>query len=258
MLSSPVKPIVLANWKMNLSIAESVALAKSLASAYTKFKLKDHLSLVLCPTFPALGAVAQVINKTDIYLGAQDVFWKPSGPYTGEVSPKVLAETGVKYVLVGHSERRQFLKESEAMIQQKVLAVLAEGLTPVLCVGETFSERQAGQKDLVISRQVSSALRGAILTPALALVVAYEPVWVIGSGQAVDSHEAVETSLVIRQTLLDFFPAHVIDKQVKIIYGGSVDAYNINSFVGQGLLSGVLVGGASLEAKRFINLLKQL
>ncbi|HBH17120.1 MAG: Triosephosphate isomerase [Parcubacteria group bacterium GW2011_GWD2_43_10] len=252
------KPLVVANWKMNLSLAESVALAKNLSSAFTKFKLKEHLELALCPTYPALPQVAEVLKKKDISLGAQDVFWKPLGPYTGEVSPRVLAELGVSYIVIGHSERRQFLKETDAIIQQKVLATLAEGLTPVLCVGETFAERQAGQKDLVIARQVTAALNGVTLAPGLKLVIAYEPVWVIGSGQAVEPKEANETALVIHQALLDFFSPSVVDKQVKIIYGGSVDPTNINNFVGQGLLAGVLVGGASLEAKRFINLMNKL
>jgi triosephosphate isomerase len=252
------KPLVIANWKMNLSVGESVALARNLASAFSQLKLAQHLDLVLCPTFPALPLVANELKRKNIALGAQDVFWKPVGPYTGEVSPKVLSELGVKYVIIGHSERRQFLKESEAMVQQKVLASLAEGLTPILCVGETFAERQAGQKDLVIARQVSSALNGVTLADGLAIVVAYEPVWVIGSGQAVEAKEATDTALVIRQTLLDFFAASAINSRVKIIYGGSVDPTNINDFVNEDLLNGVLVGGASLEAKRFINLMKQL
>lgn len=252
------RPLVLANWKMNLSLADSVSLAKNLSSAYSKFKLNNHLELVLCPTYPALPALAQLLKRKDIALGAQDVFWKSSGPYTGEVSPEVLAELGVEYVIIGHSERRQFLKETEAMIQQKVLAVLAEGLTPVLCVGETFAERQSGQKDLVIARQVTSALNSITLTSGLKLVVAYEPVWVIGSGQAVEPREAVDTAMVIQQTLLDFFTPEAVAKQVKIIYGGSVDPFNINSFVSQGPIQGVLVGGASLEAKRFINLMQKL
>lgn len=258
MLSIHAKPLVIANWKMNLSIAEGLTLARNVVSFFGKLKLAEHLDLALCPTFPAIAKVAEVLKKTTVALGAQDVFWKPLGPYTGEVSPRLLAELGVKYVVVGHSERRQFLKETEAMIQQKVLATLAEGLTPVLCVGETFSERQSGLKDIVIAKQITSALSSVTLSNNLELVVAYEPVWVIGSGQAVEPKEAIDTAMVIHQTLLDFFPANVIDKQIKIIYGGSVDPNNINSFIGHGLLHGVLVGGASLDAKKFVNLMKKL
>lgn len=258
MLAIQERPLVIANWKMNLGMAEGVALSRSLASFFNKFKLAQKLDLALCPSFPVLVKVADLLKKTDISLGAQDVFWKPVGPYTGEVSPRVLAELGVKYVIIGHSERRQFIKETEAMIQQKVLATLAEGLVPVLCVGETFSERQSGRKDIVIAKQITSALNGVTLTDGLELVVAYEPVWVIGSGQAVEPREALDTAMVIHQTLLDFFPAAVIDKQIKIIYGGSVDPTNINSFIGHGLLQGVLVGGASLDAKKFTNLMQKL
>lgn len=258
MPKSHFKPLVLANWKMSLSVAESLSLAKVVVAAYSKLKLQQHLELVLCPTFPALSGVAEIVKRSGVVVGAQDVFWKPVGPYTGEVSPRVLKELGVGYVIIGHSERRQYLKESEAMIQQKVLAALAEGLVPVLCVGETFTERQAGQKDLVVARQVSSGLGGVTLSPGLKLVVAYEPVWVIGSGQAVEPEEATTTAKVIRESLLDVLPAAVIDRQVRLIYGGSVDPTNITSFVGSDRLQGVLVGGASLEAKRFVGLLKKL
>lgn len=258
MSPTAAKPLVIANWKMNLSIEDSVKLAKNLANSFSKLKLKERLDLVVCPTFPSISEVAAVLKKTDISLGAQDVFWKSAGPYTGEVSAAVLAEAGVKYVIIGHSERRQYLKETDIMIQQKVIATLADGLTAVLCVGETFSERQSGQKDLVIARQVTEAMRGVKLTADSKLVIAYEPVWVIGSGQAVDPKEASDTAMVIRHTLFDFFTPAAVDKQVKIIYGGSVDPSNINNFSGQGVLAGVLVGGASLEAKRFINLLTEL
>lgn len=255
--SSPsTSTLVLANWKMNLAVAETEELARGLVAG--KKNLNDTVELVLCPTFPALSQVAKIISHKGIALGAQDVFWKPVGPYTGEVSPLVLRELGVRYVLVGHSERRQYLQETDAMVRQKVGAVLAEGLVPVVCVGETFAERQVGQKDIVIARQVTAALNGIELTLKHQLVIAYEPVWVIGSGQAVAPEEAFTTARVIRQNLLDVFPAHVVDNQVRIIYGGSVDPSNIASFVNPGVLSGVLVGGASLDPKKFLELLQRL
>ena len=256
-----MKKLLIANWKNSLN---NVREARDILSEIIgRIKASSAVEMVVCSPFVFLESLADRLKNLGtagarVKLGAQDVFWKPLGPYTGEVSPRVLAELGVKYVIIGHSERRQFLKETEAMVQQKVLATLAEGLTPVLCVGETFAERQAGQKDLVIARQVTSALSGVTLAAGLELVVAYEPVWVIGSGQAVEPNEAMETALVIRQALLDFFSADIVDKQVKIIYGGSVDPTNINDFVGRGLLRGVLVGGASLEAKQFTHLMKKL
>ncbi|MBI5465788.1 MAG: triose-phosphate isomerase [Candidatus Kerfeldbacteria bacterium] len=249
------KPLVLANWKMNLSVRQSVDLARRVTRSLSR---TTKIDLVLCPTFPALPGVAEVVKRKSIALGAQDVFWKAAGPYTGEVSPAVLRELGVKYVIVGHSERRQYLKETDIVVQQKTLAALAQGLIPVLCVGETFAERQAGQKDVVIMRQVTAALKGVTLPSGLGLVVAYEPVWVIGSGQAVEPREALHTAQVIRQVLIDIFPPSVIERQVRLIYGGSVDTTNIAAFVRQPPLSGVLVGGASLSAKQFIDLVRQL
>ncbi len=252
-------PLVIANWKMNLSLKESVGLTRAVLTGLARRRPGSHPELVLCPSFPALAPVATLLKgKAKLArLGAQDVFWKTSGPYTGEVSPQVLKELGVAYVIVGHSERRQYLRESDAMVRQKVAAALHAGLTPVLCVGETFAERQLHQKDVVVARQVAAALTGLQLTPSDQLVVAYEPVWVIGSGQAVEPEEAFHTARVIKQALVDLFPARQISNQVRVIYGGSVDPTNIAAFVGREL-RGVLVGGASLAAKRLLAIIKAL
>ncbi len=242
---------------MNLSIKDSVFTAKQLVKEYKKFK--NSFELVLAPSFPALQAVGEVLKRSGVILGAQDVFWKSTGPYTGEVSPEVLKELGVSYVIVGHSERRQYFGESDVMIQQKVAGVVAANMVPVLCVGETFAQRQIGQKDMVVARQVNQALDGLTLSGAQKLIIAYEPVWVIGSGQAVEPVEAQHTAQVINRALLDHFSKKTVDSQIKIIYGGSVDLTNIDSFVHDvPPINGVLVGGASLEAKRFISLLKQI
>lgn len=242
---------------MNLSIKDSVQVAKQLVKEYKKFK--NSFELVLAPSFPALSAVAEAIKRSGVKLGAQDVFWKSTGPYTGEVSPEVLKELGVSYVIVGHSERRQYFGESDVMIQQKVAGVIAANMIPVLCVGETFAQRQIGQKDMVVARQVNQALDGLTLSGAQKLIIAYEPVWVIGSGQAVEPVEAQHTAQVISRALLDHFSKKTVDSQIKVIYGGSVDLTNIDSFVHDvPPINGVLVGGASLEAKRFISLLKQI
>lgn len=241
---------------MNLSQAESVLLARALRRAYVAEKLGTRLELVLCPSFPALAGVATALKGSGIKLGAQDVFWKNAGPYTGEVSPEVLKELGVTYVLVGHSERRQYLGETDAMVQQKVLATLAAGLTPVLCVGETYSERTSGRREIVIAQEVRTGLSGASLAAGQRVVIAYEPVWVIGSGQAVPPSEAQQASHVVRETLFELLPASELSNTA-VLYGGSVDPSNITSYVQESKLQGVLVGGASLEAKRFISLLKR-
>ncbi len=250
-------PLVIANWKMNLALAESVALARSVAKGFATYALVRHVELVLCPTYPALPEVAEVLARSGIALGAQDVFWKNSGPYTGEVSPQVLAELGVRYVIIGHSERRQYLKESEAMVQQKVSAALAVGLTPVLCVGETYAERQNGETDRVVAREVRSALTGTTLPPGSRLAVAYEPVWVIGSGQAVLPAQAAAVARVIQAELSELYAASVARQATRVIYGGSIDLLNVSSFMAEPLISGVLIGGASLDARKFTALLKR-
>ncbi|MBU1038736.1 triose-phosphate isomerase [Patescibacteria group bacterium] len=258
-MSNSSASLIIANWKMNLSIKDSVILAKKILKSYKSLQTKKSLELVLCPTFPALWPVAKSLLKSKIKLGAQDIFWQSTGAYTGEVSPVVLVEAGVSYVLIGHSERRQYLKETDVMIKHKVAAALAVGLVPVVCVGETFAERQAGRKDIIISRQIQQALAGLSLTKDQRVVVAYEPVWVIGSGQAVDNQELIHTAQVIGQTLVDIFSSSkLLSGQVRLVYGGSVDASNIATCLSDWPLSGVLVGGASLQEDRFSQLLKQL
>lgn len=254
----PHKPLVLANWKMNLGVAESVTLARAMGRAYVAAKLGRRVELAVAPAFPALAVVRAALGRSGIGLAAQDAFWKAAGPYTGEVSPAMLRELNVRYVIVGHSERRQYLKETDAMVQQKVLACLAHGLVPVVCVGETLAERQAGQAATVVTRQLTAALSGVTLAAAPGLVVAYEPVWVIGTGKAITPHDAEAVATVLRRTLVGLFSAAAVRRQARLVYGGSVDPTNIRAFVDGGLVSGVLVGGASLEAKRFAALLQQL
>ncbi|MFH1111593.1 MAG: triose-phosphate isomerase [Patescibacteria group bacterium] len=250
------KPLILANWKMNLSLADNIKLVKAVLKGVGNYI--NDFDIGVCPAFTALASTKELLSAKRIALGAQDVFWKGAGPYTGEISANMLQELGVKYVLIGHSERRNYLKETDQMIHHKVMSVLAAGLSPVLCVGETFIERQQGNKDLVIARQVERALAGVELAPNAELVIAYEPVWEIGSGQAVTGQEAEHTAQVILQALYDMWSPSVVGNQVRIIYGGSVDASNINDFLPSGIIAGVLVGGASLDARRFIALIKKL
>jgi len=251
------RPIILANWKMNLSVQDSLKLAKQLVKFMPQLSATAP-EVVLCPSLPALSGVGQVIAGSAISLGAQNVFWQTSGSYTGEVSPVMLKELGVKYVIVGHSERRQWLNETPDMIKRKVWAVLNQDLVPVLCVGETFNERQTGRKDLVVMEQLKSAVNGLKLKPTNQLIVAYEPVWVIGSGQAVAHEEMVETAKAMEQVLVDLFSVKAVREQIRIIYGGSVDQDNINICLQEAPLQGVLVGGASLQASSFEQLLTRV
>ena len=255
-MTKTTKQLIIANWKMRLSLKETAVLTKALATSLNKQARAADLDL--CPSYPALPVVADLLKGKKIALGAQDVFWKAKGAYTGEVSGDMLKEMGVSYVLVGHSERRLYLKETDQMVQHKVATALAEGLIPVLCVGETFTERQLGQKDVVVSRQVEKALAGVVLGSKDKLVVAYEPVWVIGSGQAVTGDEAQHSARVIRQGLINLLPGKVVENQVRIIYGGSVDAGNIGDFLPASVMNGVLVGTALLDEKSFTALVKEV
>lgn len=241
-------PLIIANWKMKLSPEESLALAKKVAKASAKYK---NAEVALCPAFTEMAAVAEIIKQTSLKLGAQDCFWESVGAFTGEVSPATLKSYGAQFVIIGHSERRQNMAESTVMTQKKLRAALTAGLTPVLCVGESFSERQEGQKEVALIRELTEAMKGLWFNKMDRLVVAYEPVWVIGSGQAVAPEEAEHTNLVIKHTLYDLAPKSVVDEQVRLIYGGSVDPENAGEFLKQPTVGGVLVGTACLDATIF-------
>jgi len=249
------KTYLIANWKMQLPLKEAISLAKEIANASVGFTAQAEI--VLCPSFDSILMVAEELKNSSIKLGAQDCFWEAEGSYTGEISPKFLAEAGVKYVILGHSERRQNLGENNHQINLKIRAALSVGLIPILCVGETFEERQEGRKDFVIMQQLNHSLHDIKLLTNDFLIVAYEPVWVIGSGQAVDPEEAEHTSQVIKQTLFDLFGTEIYKQQTAVIYGGSVNPNNFKSFLEQTTIKGALVGTASLEAETFTEMIKQ-
>lgn len=250
------KPLFIANWKMNLDREGTEELLDAIKR---DCKFSPKVTTVVCPSFVNIPQVAGGLGKTPLRMGAQDVSWQESGSLTGEVSPLTLRDYGVEYVLVGHSERREHLGETDEMINGKIKACLSHDIIPVLCVGETFEERQEGKKDHVIRRQVEKALAGVKFDKHHSLCIAYEPVWVIGSGQAVDPKEAAHTAEVIKQEVFDQF--HTLgksgDELVTILYGGSVQADNVASFI-TGTIRGVLVGGASLTAATFCDLLERL
>lgn len=240
--------LIIANWKMKLGLAESLALAKKLAKSAARNK---NVEVVICPAFTELAAVGEIIKGSGLKLGAQDCFWEEAGAFTGAISPKNLQEYGVEYVLVGHSERREHLAETNDMIHKKIRLLLSLGLMPVLCIGESFSERQEGLKEAVLIGEIHKALDGLLLNKLGRLVIAYEPIWVIGSGQAVEAAEAEHTHQAIKHALYDIFPRQAVDEQVKIIYGGSVDPGNIKPFLAEPTVRGVLVGTSSLDATIF-------
>lgn len=243
---------IIGNWKMQLSDADSEALAREIVRNWSGEGAAAGVTVVVCPSHLALEKIRPLTNGTSVALGAQDAFWEDKGTFTGEVSPKTLKEIGVEYCLVGHSERRQFLGETDDMVNKKMSALLRNGITPVICVGETMDERRAGKRDATVIGQVRAALTGVKPVGNQRIIVAYEPRWVIGSGQAVAPEDAAAVHHLILQALHEQFPADFVNQQCAVIYGGSVDAANVGSFVGQEVIHGVLVGGASLKAPEFV------
>jgi triosephosphate isomerase len=241
-------PFVAGNWKMNKTVAE----ARELVAVMGKdLKNVKNVETVLCPPFMSLLAVANLIGGTDLGLGAQNMHWEDKGAFTGETSPGMIKEF-CKYVILGHSERRTYFAETDETVNKKVLAAQKHGLTPIVCVGETLAENEAGQTAEVVRRQTLAGLKG--LDPAFAaqIVVAYEPVWAIGTGRAssAESAEIVHRD-VVRAALKDLFGFETAEA-IRILYGGSVTAANAAEFFAQPDIDGALVGGASLKSDEFI------
>ena len=246
------KPVVAANWKMNKTASEAVDLARELVAAIQPFTAVER---VLCPPFTALAAVAPVLAGTGIGLGAQNMHWEKSGAYTGEVSPLMIAGL-CQYVIVGHSERRQYFAETDETVNKKVKAALAHGLTPIVCVGENLAENEAGQTAAVVTRQTRAAYAGLTAGDALKTILAYEPVWAIGTGKAATPAGAnAVIGLHIRGALADLYSSAVADA-LRVQYGGSVTAANAADLMAQPDIDGALVGGASLKPAEFKAIVK--
>ncbi len=211
---------------------------------------QTQVEMVLCPPFTALTAVAEQLTGSDIALGAQDCYWETEGAYTGEIAPGMLKEIGCRYVILGHSERRQYFGETDEKVNKKVRAALAGGLTPIVCVGELLEEREAGRTEEVVGRQVNGALAGLSAAEAAGLVVAYEPVWAIGTGRTASAGDAQAVNGYIRGILRRLFGDNVAEA-VRIQYGGSVKPGNAAELMAQPDIDGALVGGASLDAGSF-------
>jgi triosephosphate isomerase len=256
------RPLIAGNWKMHLTPSEGAALATQLRQ---RIGMRSNVEILLCPAFVALQAVAEAIRGSELKLGAQNVFWRDSGAFTGQVSPPMLVAVGCEYVILGHSETRgrfgvadpdldasllPYFSETEATLNRKLRAVLPHGLKPILCVGETLAEREAGQTEQVIRAQLEGALAGLTSDELYELVIAYEPVWAIGTGQVCDAPEANRVCGFIRQTLREMYDAEMAEF-VRILYGGSVKASNAHALLHQPEIDGALVGGASLSAEEF-------
>ncbi len=246
------KPFVAGNWKMYKTVAEARHLVSELVPGLQSI---GGVEKVICPPFTALLAVNALLEGTDIGLGAQNMHWEDAGAFTGEVSPAMVAEL-CKYVILGHSERRTYFGETDAMVNRKVIPALAHSLIPIVCVGETLAEYEAGRTGEVVFRQVKLGLAGIELTDGSSLVVAYEPVWAIGTGKAATASGANSViAEVIRPALVDLFGER-ISQEIRVLYGGSVKAENAAEFFAQPDIDGALVGGACLKAGEFTTIIK--
>jgi len=246
------KIIIAGNWKMNKTLSESIELSNLI-----KRSLYDmtEIEVVLCPPYTSLADVSEVIRDSAVKLGAQDVHWEKEGAFTGEVSCSMLKSVGCEYVIIGHSERRQFFGETNETVNKKAKAALAAGLKPIVCVGEKLEERKSGKTFDVVKDHVENSLAGLSKDEMLKVVIAYEPVWAIGTGVNATKEQAEEVYAYIRQLLKKMYDDGIA-KSVRIQYGGSVKPDNISQLIGQEDVDGALVGGASLKADSFIEIVK--
>ena len=246
------KLIIAGNWKMNKTVAEALALASDLKLELANLREVD---VVICPPYTVLESVSKAILDSSIRLGAQNMSEHNFGAYTGEICAGMLKEFSVRYVILGHSERRQYQKESDTLVAKRALAAHNASLKPIVCVGETLAEREAGQMERILEAQVRGSLAGLSADQMLESIVAYEPVWAIGTGKTATTQQAQEAHAFIRGLLAKLFDPTVARK-VRIQYGGSVKPSNARELMSQPDVDGALVGGASLEARSFADIVK--
>jgi triosephosphate isomerase len=240
-------PFIAGNWKMFKTVQEAVVFAKELRSVMRDV---SDVEIVVAPTFTAVHMVAEALRNANIGVAAQDVYWEREGAFTGEVSAGMIKEAGAEYVIVGHSERRRLFGETDATVNRKIVAAIGAGLTPIVCVGETLEERERGETPAVLDRQIKDGLDGLTADQVAELVIAYEPVWAIGTGRNATPAQAEESHLHIRQRLRQWFGGNAAD-HCHVIYGGSVKPDNIAELVREPDVDGALVGGASLDVRAF-------
>ena len=243
-------PLIAGNWKMNTTINEAVKLVNKMRQGLDAV---DNVDKVICPPFISLATVRELIRRSSIKLGAQNIYFEEKGAYTGEISPLMLADL-CEFVIIGHSERRQYFNETGKIINKKVQAALRVGLKPILCIGERLEENEAGKTKEVVTEQLESSLAG--MEHLNGLTIAYEPVWAIGTGRAATGEQANDTIGLIRRTISQKY-GKKIAQELRILYGGSVTADNTAEFMQQPEIDGALVGGASLNADQFLSIVRQ-
>ena len=252
-MPEPRRPIVAGNWKMNKTVGEALTLVRELRGMVSM--VRDKVEVVVAPPFTALHAVAKAIEDSNIQLAAQNCFWEPWGAFTGEVSAPMLEEVGCTYVIIGHCERRQIFGETDESVNRRVKAALSSQLLPIICIGETLEQRDLGRTLDVVSRQLAGALAGFVAADVARFVIAYEPVWAIGTGRNATSSQAQEVHAHIREQLTGLY-GREISERVRIQYGGSVKPDNAADLMAKPDVDGALVGGASLKAGDFAAIVK--
>ncbi len=248
------KPFMAGNWKMNTDSQSSVELAEGIASGSLEVAGKS-VTVAVCPPFVYLQSVANAVGKSDVAVGAQDIYFEPSGAFTGEISASMLKDIGCVYALCGHSERRHVIGETDELINKKVTAAIEGGLLPILCVGELLSEREASQTSDVVTRQLKEGMAGLSAEKVLAVTIAYEPVWAIGTGKTATPQQAQEVHELIRKLLAEMYDDKLA-QEIRIQYGGSAKPSNAAELMGQPDIDGLLVGGASLKTEDFLAIIK--
>jgi triosephosphate isomerase len=246
------KPIIVGNWKMNKTVSEAMDMVKDLIARVGDV---DNVDIAVAPPFIALGPVSRACRDTNVAIAAQNIFWEDSGAFTGEISPPMLVDICCEYAIIGHSERRAIMGESNEMVNKKIFAALKHNLTPIVCVGETLNEREGNETFKVIETQIRGGLYGLSGDAAKKIVLAYEPVWAIGTGQTATPEQAQEVHALIREELTGLFDSET-SEAIRIQYGGSVKPKNIAELMAQDDIDGALVGGASLEAGSFADIVK--
>lgn len=236
---------------MNLNLAESIKLVKKIKRSVRSNK---KLEIAICPSFTALKSIKLVAPK--IKLGAQNVFWESKGAFTGEISLPMLEEVGCSYVIIGHSERRRFLNETDEMVNKRLLTVFRSKIIPIICLGETWEQRRKGKERIVVSRQLEKIFKNVKIRSAQKVIIVYEPVWAIGTGRPCFPHDAVIMHRFIKKILLKKFPASIVKNNFRIIYGGSVNSKIVADYLKHPEIQGCLVGGASVNAEEFIKIIK--
>lgn len=245
-------PVIAGNWKMNKNIVESVSLVKELKDFVREIKGVD---IVVCPPFTSLWVVKEIINGSNLYLGAQNMYWETKGAFTGETSPLMLKDVGCEYIILGHSERRQYFKETSEEVARKTEAALSVNLIPIVCVGENLKEKESSKTKIIIEQEIKALFSKIDSTLAGRIIVAYEPIWAIGTGRSSSSQDANTIIKFIRELFSSKYGSKIAER-IRILYGGSVDPKNIKEFMNESDIDGALVGGASLHALSFSQIVK--